>query len=127
MTRSDLPPMELRDEGLLRLGFGDHLGEEEALAMIGRLRERAEREALEFRQELMPMAAAAFEQGIRFPSLVARMGAEYHEWAAGFFAKVESEVTESMGTTQGQSGETAGDKRQHGAGAEAQADEHATG
>lgn len=95
MTSAAVPPMELRDEGLLRLGFGDHLADEEALAMVGRLRERAKREERAFRESLMPMAAAVGEQGWRFPLIVARMGAEYHGWAAGFFASVEDELSQS--------------------------------
>src|SRR5436305_13754626 len=88
----DLPPLEVRDEGLLRLAFSDNLSREETLALLRRLRERSEAAEREFREYNLPMAAAAAEQGYRAALKIARMGAEYHGWAAGWFSQLENEL-----------------------------------
>lgn len=93
----DIPPPDVRDEGLMRLGFGDHLPPEAGIAIVRRLRERAERSEKEFREEVMPNAEALGELGHRYPQLVARMGAEYNAWAAGFFAEIEAELGAERG------------------------------
>jgi DNA-binding PadR family transcriptional regulator len=59
LTEADLPPTEVRDEGIMRLGFGDHLPREQGLALLGRLRERAEDAEREFREEVLLIAEAA--------------------------------------------------------------------
>ncbi len=38
----DFPPMDVHDEGLLRLGFGDMLPPEDALALVAEMRRRSE-------------------------------------------------------------------------------------
>lgn len=95
MNTPDLPGVDTRDEGVMRLGFADHLSEEEGLELVRRLRTRAERAAREFREEVLPMAEATRQHGWHFPSLVARLGAEYNEWSAGFFARLEQELAEA--------------------------------
>lgn len=95
LTRPELPAMDARDEGIMRLGFGDHLSREEGIALLGRLRERAQHAEREFREEMMPLAEGAGQQGWRYPLLVARLGAEYNAWAAGFFAQLERELDEA--------------------------------
>ncbi len=86
-------PMELRDEGLLRLSFADNLPPEDALALVAQLRERSEQAEREFIDYQIPLAEAGVElQGLRFPLIVARMGAAYHAWAIEWFAKVENEL-----------------------------------
>jgi len=93
---TDLPPIEVRDEGLLRLGFSDNLSPEETLALLGRLRERSEAAEREFREYNLPMAAGAAEQGYRAALMIARMGAEYHAWAAAWFGQLESELQREL-------------------------------
>jgi DNA-binding PadR family transcriptional regulator len=88
----DQPPIEVRDEALLRLGFGDYLSRDEALALVRRMRERSEQAAREFHDYNIPFAEAALQQGWHFPLLVARMGAGYHEWAAAFCEQLEREL-----------------------------------
>jgi DNA-binding PadR family transcriptional regulator len=86
------PPMELRDEGLLRLALCDFLAPDERRALVRELRERAEREERRFREEMLPVAEQLRAGGLQAPAIVGRMGAEYHAWAAGYFAGLEAEL-----------------------------------
>lgn len=88
-----VPSFEFRDEGLLRLFFADALSDEEALALVERLREHAERTDIAFREEILPMAAAAPSQGYRFPLVAARFGADYYTWRARWLAELENELS----------------------------------
>jgi PadR family transcriptional regulator, regulatory protein AphA len=97
LRERDFPSMAVHDEGLLRLGFADMLEPGDALALVREMRERAQRGAAEFREHNVPMAAAMEPAGYRFPLVVARMGAEYHEWAAAFLAKIEAELERGAG------------------------------
>ncbi len=92
LRRTRVPPMELRDEGLLRLAFADHLPPADALALVRRLRARAEEAEREFREEIIPIGEAMRAAGLRFPVVVGRMGAEYHAWAARHLAELEAEL-----------------------------------
>ncbi len=84
---------ELRDAGLLRLAFADNLSTDHQLALLGRLRERCADEERAFREHNIPMSEALLaEAGWRYPSVVARMGAEYNAWATDFFARLENEL-----------------------------------
>jgi DNA-binding PadR family transcriptional regulator len=94
---TDLPPIEVRDEGLLRLAFSDNVSREDTLALVRRLRERSEAAEREFREYNLPMAAGAAEQGYRAALMIARMGAEYHAWAAGWFSQLETELEDESG------------------------------
>jgi DNA-binding PadR family transcriptional regulator len=96
----DLPPIEVRDEGLLRLAFCDSLSLEETLDLLRRLRERSEAGEREFREYNLPMAERVAEQGYRAPPMIARMGAEYHAWAAAWFAQLEGELEAELETSE---------------------------
>ena len=50
LRQARIAPMELRDEGLLRLAFADQLPREEAIDLVQRLRVRAEEGEREFRE-----------------------------------------------------------------------------
>lgn len=54
LRRARVPRMELRDEGLLRLAFADHLPPEDAIELVRRLRERARDAEREFREDDRP-------------------------------------------------------------------------
>jgi PadR family transcriptional regulator, regulatory protein AphA len=92
----DFPPMDVHDEGLLRLGFADMLPPADALALVAEMRRRAQETERLFRENNIPMAEALREQGQRFPLLIARMGAEYHAWAAAHLAGVERELAAEL-------------------------------
>jgi DNA-binding PadR family transcriptional regulator len=93
------PQFEFRDEGLLRLFFADALPDEDAISLVKRLREHAEAADRSFRDEILPLAETAPEQGYRFPLIAARLGADYYAWRAAWFARLEEELrARSQGT-----------------------------
>ena len=87
-----IPPMELRDEGLLRLAFADHLPKEEAIELVQRLRARAEDAEREFRETILPMGEALRAAGLRFPVEIGRMGAGYYAWSIEHLTKLEADL-----------------------------------
>jgi PadR family transcriptional regulator, regulatory protein AphA len=86
------PGFEFRDEGLLRLFFADALSADESLALVKRLRAQSEETNRSFREEILPLAEAAPEQGFRFPLEAAKLGADYYRWRARWFARLEAEL-----------------------------------
>jgi DNA-binding PadR family transcriptional regulator len=97
LRRATVPPMELRDEGLLRLAFADHLPRDEAIALVTRLRERAEAAEREFREEILPMGEALRAAGLRFPVVIGQLGTEYHAWSAVRLRELEAELRAESG------------------------------
>jgi len=87
-----IPPMELRDEGLLRLAFADHLPREEAIELVRRLRKRAEDALREFRETILPLGEALRPAGLRFPVEIGRMGAGYYEWSIAHLTQLEASL-----------------------------------
>jgi PadR family transcriptional regulator AphA len=87
-----VPEFEFRDEGLLRLFFADGLSNEEAVALVRRLREQAQEADRRFREDVLPRAQAASTQRIRFPLIAARLGADYYAWRAAWLAELEAEL-----------------------------------
>ena len=96
LRRSRIPPMEMRDEGLLRLAFADHLPREEAIELVRRLRVRAEEVERQFREELIPRGEALRSIGLRFPVEIGRMGAEYYAFSIARLAQLEAELLEEQ-------------------------------
>ncbi len=92
LRRSRVPPMELRDEGLLRLAFADNLPRDEAIALVQRLRVRSEEALREFREQIIPIGEALRAGGLRFPVVVGQLGADYHAWAVERLNRLESEL-----------------------------------
>jgi DNA-binding PadR family transcriptional regulator len=88
-----IPDFEQRDEGLLRLFFADALPPEEALALVRRLRVRAEEVDRDFQTEILPLAERA--RG-RFALIVAREGADYFAWRAAWFRGIEEELAAGL-------------------------------
>ena len=84
--------MELRDEGLLRLAFADHLPREEAIELVQRLRARAIATEQEFRETIIPMGEALLAAGLRFPIEIGRMGAGYYAWSIEHLAQLEADL-----------------------------------
>jgi PadR family transcriptional regulator AphA len=84
-----VPDFEQRDEGLLQLFFADALPEAEALALVRRMRARAEQVDAHFQAEILPLAERA---GSRFQLIVAREGADYFAWRAQWFRTLEAEL-----------------------------------
>ncbi len=88
-----VPDFEQRDEGLLRLFFADALPLEEALELVKRLRVRAEEHDERFQAEILPVAERA---GTRFQRIVAREGADYFAWRAGWLRGIEAEIADEL-------------------------------
>ncbi|HEX8053130.1 MAG TPA: PadR family transcriptional regulator [Thermoleophilaceae bacterium] len=87
-----IPPMELRDEGLLRLAFADHLPRGEAIELVQRLRRRAEEGEREFQETILPIGEALRAAGLRFPIEIGRMGAGYYAWSIAHLTRLEAEL-----------------------------------
>ncbi len=87
------PEFEFRDEGLLRMFFADGMTLAEALKLVKRLRARAEEVDRAFRADILPLAQGASG---RFPLIVAREGADYFEWRAAWFRKLETEIADEL-------------------------------
>lgn len=94
LRRPRIPQMELRDEGLMRLAFADHLPREDAIQLVARLRARAEEAEREFREEIVPLGEALLAGGLRFPVEVGRMGAGYYGWAVRHLSALEATLIE---------------------------------
>lgn len=92
LREPSVPPMELRDEGLLRLAFADHLPRQDAIDLVRRLRERAEAAHREFRETILPLGEALRAAGLRFPVEIGRMGAGYYEWSIAHLTQLEESL-----------------------------------
>lgn len=97
LRRSWIPPMELRDEGLLRLAFADNLPRDEALELVRRLRARAEEAEREFREAILPLGEALRAGGLRFPVEIGRMGAGYYAWSIEHLTQLEADLRAERG------------------------------
>ena len=92
LRRARIPPMELRDEGLLRLAFADNLPRAEAIELVQRLRARAEEAEREFRETILPLGEALRAAGLRFPVEIGRMGAGYYAWSIEHLTQLEADL-----------------------------------
>jgi DNA-binding PadR family transcriptional regulator len=85
-------PVQFRDEGLLRLFFADALPADDRLELVRRLRRRAAR-GLDFMRGDGVLAAEAVEsQGVLFPAIAARFGADLWEFTEQWMATLEAEL-----------------------------------
>jgi PadR family transcriptional regulator AphA len=85
-------PVQLRDEGLLRLFFADALPGEDQLALVRRLRRRAQAVAAYMQAEGIPFAEAQEAHDTHFPALAARLGADLWDFTEQWLAKLEAEL-----------------------------------
>jgi DNA-binding PadR family transcriptional regulator len=89
-------PVQVRDEGLLRLFFADALSPEDQIAVVRRLRERDEAAASWTRTEIVPLTDAARHSGTRFPAIVAELSADIYTYAAGWLARLEAQLESEL-------------------------------
>jgi len=93
LTSSDPLLFEYRDEGLLKLFFGDLVEREDALTNLRRLADEHRQDAALFREHLEPRAARqAAETGLEFPMVALRYGIELLDWMADWAARAEAEL-----------------------------------
>ena len=88
LTDSENVLFELRDEGLLRLFFGDVLSEEEVLANM-RMQQQIFELVLDRFREIEVEARAGIDEGREYPYLVLRYGLDFITWARDWYAEVE--------------------------------------
>lgn len=81
-----------RDEGVLRLFFADALEQEDQLALVRRLRERAAGAAIHMRTEILPLAQTLEHSGTRYPALVAQLGADTYAYVERWLEQREAEL-----------------------------------
>ena len=92
LREAEIPPMELRDEGLLRLAFADHLPRDEAIELVQRLRVRAEDAEREFQETIIPIGEGLRAAGLRFPVEIGRLGAAYYAWSIEHLTQLEADL-----------------------------------
>jgi PadR family transcriptional regulator AphA len=85
-------PVQIRDEGLLRLFFADALPPEDQVAVVRRLRESDHAAATWTRTEIVPLADAARHAGTRFPALVAELSADIYAYSAEWLSRLEAQL-----------------------------------
>jgi len=83
---------QFRDEGVLRLFFADALADEDQLALVRRLRERARSASAHMREEIIPLAEALEQSGTHYPALVAQLGADTYAYAERWLARLEAKL-----------------------------------
>ena len=76
----------------LRLFLADALSGEDQLALVRRLRARAQTATVHMRSEIVPLAEALEESGTRYPAIVARLGADTYAYAERWLARLEAEL-----------------------------------
>jgi DNA-binding PadR family transcriptional regulator len=91
-------PLHFRDEGVLRLFLADALPGEDQLALVRRLRARAQTATVHMRSEIVPLAEALEESGTRYPAIVARLGADTYAYAERWLARLEAELRDERPT-----------------------------
>jgi DNA-binding PadR family transcriptional regulator len=94
LTSAEPLLFEYRDEGLLKLFFGDLLDREETLANLRRVRDEHREDAAFFRGTLEPEAQRqAAETGLEFPLVALRYGIELLEWMGDWAERMEAELS----------------------------------
>ena len=91
-------PLQFRDEGVLRLFFADALSDDDQVALVHRLRERAHSASTQMRDEIVPLAEALKPSGTHFPAVVARLGADMYAHAERWLARLEAQLDQGRGS-----------------------------
>lgn len=87
---------QYRDEGVLRLFLADALPPEQQLALVHRLAARARQMERRVREEILPVAERMDDDGVRFPAITARLGADLAGFAADWMERLERELTSGL-------------------------------
>ncbi len=86
---------EYRDEGLLKLFFGDLLAPAEILEHVQRMRAQFDEILTNFRGLAADLASEREEDPARFPYLALDYGIEFVEWIGGWWERLEEELRRS--------------------------------
>ena len=96
LTRDEPMPFELRDTGLLKVFFADALDREQALALLGQVRQRSADRVRTLRA-IEPAAKAAETEGNVYPGLTLQLGIAYHQAIIDVCAEFERRSAASRG------------------------------
>lgn len=88
----DTTPLQFRDEGALRLFFADTLDAGDQLTLVRQLRKRAQNASAHMRRDIIPAAEALEQDGLRFPTLVAHLGADTADYIDNWLSRLEKEL-----------------------------------
>lgn len=91
-----LAPVQLRDEGLLKLFFADALPRPDQLDLIRHVRAEDHASVTELREQIIPLAEQAHRHGVKFPAIVARLSADLYAYAEEWLARLEQELSASQ-------------------------------
>jgi PadR family transcriptional regulator, regulatory protein AphA len=95
LTADGLATFEYRDEGLLKLFFGDLLPSEEVLEHVRRMRAQFEEILTHFRTLAADLAEEREQDPARFPYLALDYGIEFMEWIGSWWDRLEEELRRS--------------------------------
>jgi DNA-binding PadR family transcriptional regulator len=115
LTDSENVIFEVRDEGLLRLFFGDVLSREEVLANLRMQRQLFEMVLDRFRAIEVDAREGFADESQRYPHLALRYGIDFMRWSHDWFAEVERRLEAGEPLVQVEDGEAAGGKGRLGA------------
>ncbi len=115
LTDSENVIFEVRDEGLLRLFFGDVLSREEVLANLRMQQQLFEMVLARFRAIEVDAREGFADESQRYPHLALRYGIDFMRWSHDWFAEVERRLEAGEPLVQVEDGEAAGGKGRLGA------------
>lgn len=111
LTDSENVLFELRDEGLLRLFFGDILSREEVLTNLRMQQQLFEMVLARFREIEVDARDGFAEEGQRYPYLALRYGIDFITWSRDWFAELERRLEAGEPLVELEDGEAGGGKR----------------
>lgn len=115
LTDSENVQFELRDEGLLRLFFGDVLSREEVLANLRMQEQISELVLARFREIEVDARDGFADESQRFPYLVLRYGIDFMTWSRDWHAEAARRIEAGEPLVELEDGEAAGRERRLGA------------
>ena len=108
LTDSENVLFELRDEGLLRLFFGDVLSREEVLANLRMQEQLFELVLARFREIKVDSRGGFADESQRFPHLALRYGIDFITWSRDWYAEAARRLEAGEPLVELQDGEPAG-------------------
>ena len=111
LTDSENVLFELRDEGLLRLFFGDLLSLEEVLANLRVQQQLFEMVLARFREIEVDARGGFADESQRFPHLALRYGIDFITWSRDWYAEAERRLEAGEPLVELEDGETGRRKR----------------
>jgi DNA-binding PadR family transcriptional regulator len=115
LTDSESVIFEVRDEGLLRLFFGDILSRDEVLANLRMQQQLFEMVLARFREIEVDARDGFTEEGQRYPHLALTYGIDFITWSRDWFAELERRLESGELLVELEDGEAAGGKGRLGA------------